>query len=565
VRRGDPAAQKTAFQPSFARRAFLISLMGMCIAISVGFVAVHLAVRSELREGIQDCLRRTEYAVEQARSGQNSQTALALQLVSADPSVGAAIPAVASPGRHDPSRQQAVRTLKERLSALRETVGSDWVAANDSRGRLVAAVGDGESAVSRFAGPNVLSVGLTSIGGTLYDIAATPVRVQGGAVGTLTVATRFDLAALAGLGPAGLLHRGRLIRSTFSPATTAEIANRLEPECVRAGCELRTRKESFLVTPVSRAASGDSPGDEYQLLSFRSIDAAADEAIRRFRWLLATIGICMLLLAICISAAASRAVSRPLQKLVARLVLNEACGKLQPSFPENAATREINQLAACFNRAAMAIELSNERLDQAAIEFVESLAQTLDARDPYTAGHSKRVANYSVAIAAAMRLSAADTAMIRVGAQLHDIGKMGIPDAVLQKPGYLTPEEYELVKLHPQIGKRILERVAQFEKYLPIVELHHEDHDGGGYPYGLKGHEVPLAVRIVHVADVYDALTSNRSYRDAMPASRAREILDLCAGTQFDREVVRTFSAILIAQAATESLDLERLAVVVLA
>jgi HD-GYP domain-containing protein (c-di-GMP phosphodiesterase class II) len=191
------------------------------------------------------------------------------------------------------------------------------------------------------------------------------------------------------------------------------------------------------------------------------------------------------------------------------------------------------------------------------------MAQALDARDPYTAGHSNRIRDYATALATAMQLPPGEIEVIRVGAQLHDIGKIGIPDAVLQKPGYLTPEEYELVKLHPQIGKRILERVAQFKKYLPIVELHHEDQDGRGYPYGLKGHEVPLAVRIVHVADVFDAITTDRSYCQAMSARRAHEILELCSGTQFDPEVVRVFSAILAERSAIESSDIDRLANIV--
>ena len=230
-------------------------------------------------------------------------------------------------------------------------------------------------------------------------------------------------------------------------------------------------------------------------------------------------GICIVLLAIAISAFASK----PLRELIARL------------------------------------EDSNRRFDRACIEFVETMAQALEARDPYTAGHSNRVRDYSVAIARAMRLPPEEVEIIRVGAQLHDIGKIGIPDAVLQKTAYLTPDEYELVKLHPQIGKRILERVGRFEKYLPIVELHHEDLDGGGYPYGLRGAEVPLAVRIVHVADVYDALTSNRAYRDALPLQTAQEIIELSAGTQFDPDVVRAFSAILNLQNLAPDPGLARL------
>lgn len=224
-----------------------------------------------------------------------------------------------------------------------------------------------------------------------------------------------------------------------------------------------------------------------------------------------------------IAALASRALSRPVRELSVRL------------------------------------EESHQQFDRACIEFVETMAQALEARDPYTAGHSNRVRDYAMAIARAMRLPPEEIEIIRVGAQLHDIGKIGIPDAVLQKTAYLTPQEYELVKLHPQIGKRILERVGRFEKYLPIVELHHEDQDGGGYPYGLKGTEVPLAVRIVHVADVYDALTSNRAYRDAMPPETAQEIIELSAGTQFDPDVVRAFSSIFNLRTLAPDPDLGRL------
>ena len=129
--------------------------------------------------------------------------------------------------------------------------------------------------------------------------------------------------------------------------------------------------------------------------------------------------------------------------------------------------------------------------------------------------------------------------MVRLGALLHDIGKIAISDEVLRKPAPLTEAEYAIIKTHTVLGARILESVPFLAPHVPIVELHHEDHDGGGYPYGLKGAEVPLAVRIVHVADVYDALTTDRAYRHAMLPARAREILEMCSGSQFDPDVVR--------------------------
>lgn len=197
--------------------------------------------------------------------------------------------------------------------------------------------------------------------------------------------------------------------------------------------------------------------------------------------------------------------------------------------------------AAEFRRSRKAIQESQQHLEEAVLQFVETMAQALDARDKYTAGHSERVSVNSCSIAAAMGLASNQVEIIRIGGRLHDIGKIGIPDTVLQKPGKLTSEEYALIKLHPQIGKRILKRVERFQDYLPIVELHHEDHDGGGYPYGLTGESVPLGARIVHVADVFDAISSDRAYRKAMSREDVLAIMTKEAGKQFDPAVLAVF------------------------
>jgi putative nucleotidyltransferase with HDIG domain len=209
-----------------------------------------------------------------------------------------------------------------------------------------------------------------------------------------------------------------------------------------------------------------------------------------------------------------------------------------------------------LNVAAKSILDSQANLDGAYLQFVETMAQALDARDPYTAGHSLRVAASSHLLAVAMGLSNEEAETIRIAAQLHDIGKIGIPDAVLQKPGPLTPEEYGLIKLHPQIGCRILEKVGRFDRLLSVVELHHENHDGTGYPYGLAGNAVPMDARIVHVADVFDAMTTTRSYRRELPLWAAIEEIEKNAGFQFDPLVARTFLR-LIAEGRIETGGLE--------
>ena len=554
------ATRKTRGQFSFARRAFTVSLIGICTALSVSFLAVSLAIRSEIKAGIKDSLWQTQQSRDQFRSGQNSQAAVVLQMVSANPMFEAAIRQAAHGRRNQSSRQRAQKILTAHLDSARSALGSDWAAVSDSRGKLLAFVRESDLAVTEsVAGRAPLDSGIRSIEGILYDVAASPVISHGRAIGALAIGTRFDFGGIEQLGPAALLYKGRLIRSTLPARTVAQIEGAMHPDCARIGCELRIDAEDLLVMPVASTRAG-SPGDDYQLLSFRSINRVMDDILNRFRTLVPVIGICTVLLAICISALASRAVSRPIKELIARLGRSEVSGTLRPDFPEDSPTREVNLLAASLNEAATVVEQSKQQLNQAYIEFLETMAQALDARDPYTAGHSNRVRDYAIAIASAMQLPPEEIEIIRVGAQLHDIGKIGIPDDVLQKAGFLTPEEYELVKLHPQIGKRILERVAQFDKYLPIVELHHEDQDGGGYPYGLKGQDIPLAVRIVHVADVFDALTSNRAYRLAMPLPTALEMIEICSGAQFDPEVVRTFSAIVRAGGFGAPTEIEQLA-----
>lgn len=235
---------------------------------------------------------------------------------------------------------------------------------------------------------------------------------------------------------------------------------------------------------------------------------------------------------------------------------SERTGQFTPNFPMNSSLAEVNRQAEALNAAARSVLNSQADLDGAYLQFVETMAQALDARDPYTAGHSLRVAGYAYALAQALGLSDEDAQTIRVAAQLHDIGKIGIPDGILRKPAMLSPEEYGLIKLHPQIGRKILEKVGRFEALLSVVELHHENHDGTGYPYGLAGLKVPIGARIVHVADSFDAMTTTRSYRGALSLRAAIHEIDRNAGTQFDPLVARAFLK-LIADGGIETGTLE--------
>jgi len=321
------------------------------------------------------------------------------------------------------------------------------------------------------------------------------------------------------------------------------LENQLRTKCAGGGeeCEIQASGENFLTARVQQARFGEN----VQLFSFQSIDAAVKDFTRGFRQAFLLIGAGGVLLVLVFSAFGSRSISQPLTNLVVHLNESERTGRLQPDFSIHSPVNEVNRLGEAFNRAAEAIQQSQENLERATLEFIETMAQALDARDPDTAGHSNRVAVNSTSVAAAMGLSTQEVEIIRIAAKLHDIGKIGVPDAVLRKPGRLTDEEYAIIKLHPQIGKRILEKVGRFQEYLPIVELHHENFDGSGYPHGLRGDQVPLGVRIVHVADVYDAVNSNRAYRKAMTEEQVMEILNEGSGRMFDPVVLEAFFGLL--------------------
>jgi len=182
---------------------------------------------------------------------------------------------------------------------------------------------------------------------------------------------------------------------------------------------------------------------------------------------------------------------------------------------------------------------SQKELLESVERTVLAMVRTLEAKDPYTAYHSERVGAIALHLADKLGLSEADKEAIRMGAALHDLGKVGVPDAVLLKEGGLSPGEWERMRLHPEIGAIILEPLRErFASVLPLVLHHHERLDGRGYPHGLKGEEIPFLARVLAVADAYEAMTSDRPYRKALSPEEALRRLEEGAGTQFDPKVV---------------------------
>lgn len=188
---------------------------------------------------------------------------------------------------------------------------------------------------------------------------------------------------------------------------------------------------------------------------------------------------------------------------------------------------------------------TNQKLEKAYMESIETLRYTVEAKDPYTKGHSDRVAQYSLLIGKKMGLSEEEQNKLLIGGLFHDIGKIGVPDTILRKTDKLTDEEYSEIKNHPSIGAHILAPATIFQDIIPIVKHHHEKFDGRGYPSQLKGEDIPLYARIAAVADTFDAMTSKRPYRDALPVETVIAEVERCKGTQFDPQIADIFLDIL--------------------
>lgn len=193
------------------------------------------------------------------------------------------------------------------------------------------------------------------------------------------------------------------------------------------------------------------------------------------------------------------------------------------------------------------LELANtyDKLEKAYLDSIETLRYTVEAKDPYTRGHSDRVAEYSVLIGEKLGLSENDLKILRIGGLFHDIGKIGIPDSILLKEAKLTDEEYSEIKNHPSIGAHILCNAQVFKDIIPIVKHHHERYDGRGYPGKLAGENIPYFARISAIADAFDAMTSKRTYRNSLPINIVRDEIEKNLGTQFDPELGRLFLSLI--------------------
>ena len=522
----------------FRARAFLSCYVPFSLLFFCSFWTVQWTVKSIVRDGLRTSLRASQKEIAISNTENDLQNSRFLKIAGDNSSLKAGIGLFRA---HEASTS-ARRTVEDQLRELGEHLGLDLLLVSAPDGTPLAGVerkfedapvNYGELVPLDLNHINRQQSRLLMMSDRLLRTSSVSIDENEDNVGTLTVGEVFQISDLNF--PAVLVQSGRVIDTNIPKISTEELGRAIASCKPDTECDFRMKEESWMSLPVQ------SYGNEVQLLSLQNVDAATEPILSRLHKTFLFLTPVCILVVILSSLASSRSVEKPISVIVNRLRQSADSGKLLELHESASSIYEIQELSRFYNRAAASVRASGERLQGAYFEFVTSLANALDARDPYTAGHSRRVSQFSCAIAEAMGVTSEDLERIRTGALLHDIGKIGIADAVLQKPGRLTDEEFALIKMHPQIGRHILENVQGFAPYLPAVELHHENWDGSGYPYGQSKTETPLDARIIHVADAYDAMTSNRSYRRGMGREKAISILLENAGTQFDPEVVDVF------------------------
>lgn len=439
-------------------------------------------------------------------------------------------------------------TVQQELDKLQALMDVPVVAVADVRGVILASSGPrradwpaGQRLIGHVADADAPGEVVTTRATAVYAVTTIPVSIGLEPIGSFFLASPFDDAYARELSveahtDVAVLSDGRVVAASSMPV----VRQALEHMALPASGAVTIAGDDFVVRRLSAVGS-------VSVYALGSVTAAAQAEMAGAMWVLVGIGVCALLLAAGGSWWLARTLSRPINQLTDRLASMASARDFAQPLPRSGVSQEFDMLADTFDRLRSAVSTAEEESESTYLGVIGVLATALDARDPYTAGHSQRVSGLSVSIAEQLGVTGADLDVLRLGAMLHDIGKIGVSDVVLRKPGKLTAEEFEQIKQHPTLGARILKPLKFLSAHVEIVELHHERPDGRGYPYGLRGDQIPLFARIVHVADAFDAMTSARAYRPGLPVGDAMAELWRGAGSDFDVHVVRALASLPLA------------------
>ncbi len=520
--------------PGLLARTLTVTFVTVAVILTVVFVVITFDVRDRVRAAETEKLRVSENVFTALESKRQQDQVAAMATLAENPTLKAALDTYFTERRFSGSSDDQLRaTVTGEAEKLAAQTPADVLAVVEPEGRIFTSAGP---AASRWPTGQKVDIPAAT-GATFQSVAVLPAgafRVTGArltfgdrVIGALVAGTSLDASyaqELSNLSTAGVVItvNDEIVARTVA----ADLARDLLASKLTTGTGVLGNEEYAIRTMLSSGAA--------RIYTLTSIDAAARNATRDALVAVASIAFGGFVLAAIGSLWLARILSEPINRVSGEIATMTSRRDFGRTLELTGSSRELDALTTAFNDLMRGLSAAEAETRSAYVGAIRALAAALDARDPYTAGHSERVSALSVMMGRAMNLGTTELEVLRLGALLHDIGKIGVSDQILRKNGPLTPEEFEQIKRHPGLGARILRQVPFLAPHLPIVELHHERPDGHGYPFGLRGDDIPLDARIVHVADAFDAMTSARAYRAARPASIAFAELERFSGTQFD-------------------------------
>jgi len=537
-RRGAGVRQRS---PRFVARVLAASFVSVFSVLAAMTTVLLVQTRGFVERGATDDLAAAQRQLAAADRERHQDAVLRATLIAVNQDLKQALEAYQDGrafGADEAETRAQLATLRRKIQPVAGVLRADVMAIVGWDGRVIASAG--ARAAAWPAGMQALDPALLDAGATeaLVPSAAgpfaatvTPISVDGMRVGHLVEGRRLDAAYAASL--AGdtashviVLRDGRPLAARAPAdvvgALTGPLGRALDPSGV---IEIGGERYAYL------RLGHIGPASAYAVAS---ITAGRDRLIAGALPTLVAVAFGGLLLCAISSVWLAERVAAPIDQVTRDIHARLSAPVPAPLDLPARSIQELDLLTTSFNTLLGHVQEARSETDAAYVGAIRALAAALDARDRYTAGHSERVCVLSVEIGVAMGLATDDLDTLRLGALLHDVGKIGVSDAILGKPSPLTDDEFEIIKRHTVLGAQILAPVAFLRPHIPIVELHHERPDGTGYPYGLRGDDIPLLARIVHVADAYDAMTTARAYRVARAPEEALAELAAHVGTDFD-------------------------------
>jgi putative nucleotidyltransferase with HDIG domain len=547
--------------PRLLTRALVTSFLTVALVLGAVFAVLSLRVRDQVRQSVADNLASAQQVFTKIEARRQQDLRSSVATLAESPTLKAALDTWLTErgGANEETSKELLATVQREASKIAERVGADVLAVADGSRRVVASGGrlaaswPRGTVIGDAAAASSPTDRAQSVGSGMYHVVSVPLQLGEAPIGSLELGTALDAGyarELADLsrGEAAILSKGAVLASTVSGPALRDLAAYGSSDD-RGAKTMTLAGEAWAVQPLSRLG-------DVTFLALASIDRAAASQTRAALQGLALVGVGAMVLAALGSVWLARTLTQPIDQLSRSLTAMTTGDRAREAVPVSGTSRELDQLTQTFNSLLASVASAEAEAEATYLGAVRALAAALDARDPYTAGHSERVSIFAVAMGEELKLDLDARETLRLGALLHDIGKIGVPDEVLRKSSALTAAEFETIKTHPSAGARILRSIPFLAPHIPIVELHHERPDGLGYPYGLRGDDIPLAARIVHVADAFDAITSARAYRSGRIPVEAIVELRRCVGTDFDGPSVEALIAALPRLvAATDPVD----------